>query len=175
MTSPAHSYLKATFWERLAALLIDELILFIPVFIIQITRISASEKTIIETIITLLYNIFLLNYQGATFGKKFMKIKVVSNSYSKVTPGKIILRETLAKWISNVFVNLGNLWVLIDKDRQAWHDKITKTYVVKVDTDGEPIPGVNPPISLRNEVFFTIFVILSIFVYLLALAFLAYN
>lgn len=174
MNSPARSYLKATFWERLAALLIDELVLFLPVILVQISSLSPVYKTIIEKILTISYNIFLLHYQGATLGKKFMKIKVVSVSLGKPTLGKIILRETLGKWISNIFMYVGNLWVLIDKDRQAWHDKIAKTYVVKLDDSGKPVTGANPQVSRKDKAFFfllwgipfilSLFVLFSLFV-----------
>jgi len=33
--------------------------------------------------------------------------------------------------ISGVVLFLGYLWILIDKKKQGWHDKIARTYVVK--------------------------------------------
>jgi len=41
----------------------------------------------------------------------------------------------LLRWagmeISGVVLFLGYLWILIDKKKQGWHDKIAGTYVVK--------------------------------------------
>jgi uncharacterized RDD family membrane protein YckC len=34
--------------------------------------------------------------------------------------------------LSLVVLGLGALWILKDPERQAWHDKIAGTYVVKV-------------------------------------------
>jgi uncharacterized RDD family membrane protein YckC len=33
--------------------------------------------------------------------------------------------------ISGIVLFLGYLWILVDKKKQGWHDKIARTYVVK--------------------------------------------
>ena len=40
------------------------------------------------------------------------------------------LRETVGKLVSALILLLGFLWILWDKDRQGWHDKIAGTLVV---------------------------------------------
>jgi uncharacterized RDD family membrane protein YckC len=44
--------------------------------------------------------------------------------------------DALVRGLSGIFslavVGLGFLWILRDAERQAWHDKIAGTYVVKV-------------------------------------------
>jgi uncharacterized RDD family membrane protein YckC len=34
--------------------------------------------------------------------------------------------------ISGLILDLGYLWILIDENKQGWHDKIADTYVVRV-------------------------------------------
>lgn len=70
-------------------------------------------------------------------------------AYRAATPGKMILAmkvvdaETLgepAKWqlfarylgyiVSTVFAGLGFLWIIFDKRKQGWHDKIASTLVI---------------------------------------------
>lgn len=147
-SASSSSFVKGTFWERALAILLDDLILIIPNLLVQLAmgRIFPEFKSIsyaAQWILMLSYNIFLISTQGATIGKKIMKLKVVTDSYQTVPMGTVILRETLAKWIGGILLNLGYLWILIDKRRQGWHDKISKTFVVKVDPKGNPIPGVD--------------------------------
>jgi len=44
--------------------------------------------------------------------------------------------DSLVRGLAGIFsllvVGLGALWILRDPERQAWHDKIAGTYVVKV-------------------------------------------
>jgi len=43
----------------------------------------------------------------------------------------MLLREWIGRWLSGLLFGLGYLWILLDKDRQAWHDKLASTYVVE--------------------------------------------
>lgn len=68
---------------------------------------------------------------GQTPGKKAMRIKVVSINGSPVSTGKSAVR-TFGYWISTMFLYIGFLWALWDQNKQAWHDKMADTYVIKV-------------------------------------------
>jgi len=41
------------------------------------------------------------------------------------------LRGSLGYWISSLLFNLGFLWAAFDQEKETWHDKIFKTWVVK--------------------------------------------
>ena len=62
-----------------------------------------------------------------------LKIKVVKEDTGEV-PGfaKAFLREMVGKFLSSLVFGLGYFSVLWDKDKQAWHDKIAGTVVIKV-------------------------------------------
>ncbi len=69
---------------------------------------------------------------GGPLGKMIFKIKVVDSSTGEnLTWGKAILREFVGRFLSGIVLGLGYLWALWDKDKQSWHDKIAKSYVVK--------------------------------------------
>lgn len=68
------------------------------------------------------------NYQGS-FGKQLMGIIVIDEQGERISLTKSIVRN-LSKILSYVVFTLGFLWILFDKKRQGWHDKISKTYVV---------------------------------------------
>ncbi len=77
------------------------------------------------------YDIAPTANSGATFGKRMMGITVVDAQGQNIGLGRSFLREVFGKWISGLILSLGFLWALWDPDKQAWHDKIASTYVVK--------------------------------------------
>lgn len=154
----SRSYLKGTFWERLIALIVDELILLIPGLIFIAILIAVFPRLgelgqIIFSLVGVVYNIWLVNWKGATWGKKVMKLKIVSNDYQQPSLGKIILRESIGKWLSSL-LNLGYLWMIVDKKSQTFHDKMANTFVVKVDQSGQPISGADRPVTTKSWVLF---------------------
>ena len=70
---------------------------------------------------------------GQTWGRKIVGIKVVRIS-DGLPPGfwRALGRELFGNIISGQIFYLGYLWMIWDKDRQTWHDKVAGTIVVKV-------------------------------------------
>ncbi|BBO18847.1 conserved hypothetical protein [Candidatus Brocadia pituitae] len=85
-------------------------------------------------IVTTGYVYFLsqLLSKGMTLGKWLLGVKVVEKLTGN-SPGfwRMILRETIGKFVSGLVFSLGYFWAIWDKDGQAWHDKIAGTVVVK--------------------------------------------
>ncbi len=151
-------YLKGTFWERLFALIIDELILLVPGVVLIVILISLFPGLgrfgqILFSLVVLIYNICLVNWKGATWGKKIMKLRVVSNDYQQPLLSKIILRESIGKWFSGL-LNLGFFWMIVDKKSQTFHDKMANTFVVKVDQLGQPVLGSDRPVTTKSWLLF---------------------
>lgn len=77
------------------------------------------------------YLIMWVNFDGATPGKKLMAIKIIKDDGSKITYPVAFIR-----YIGNILsgtVLLGYLWIIWDKKKQGWHDKMAGTIVVKTD------------------------------------------
>jgi len=53
--------------------------------------------------------------------------------------GRMLLRETLGKIVSGLFLGLGYFWAVFDRDSQAWHDKIAGTVVLKKAAAPQPL------------------------------------
>lgn len=68
------------------------------------------------------------SWQG-TFGKHIMKIKVIDKNGERLTP-MLSLRRNTMKILSFIVLSAGFIWILFDRKRQGWHDKIAKTFVV---------------------------------------------
>lgn len=74
---------------------------------------------------------FWLLARGQTPGKWFVSIRAVDKrDGSPPALGSMLIRETLGKWASGLFMGLGWLWAIWDRDAQAWHDKIARTVVL---------------------------------------------
>ena len=69
---------------------------------------------------------------GQTPGMKVMNVKLVrTDGDSEIGYGKGFVRW-IGMIISALVLCLGFLWILIDKHKQGWHDKIAGVYVVAV-------------------------------------------
>ena len=78
-----------------------------------------------------LYSIlFWVHWNGKTAGKKIMKIKVVTEKGKGLDYQTAVIRY-LGYLLSAIVLLLGYLWVIWDDKKQAWHDKLAKTYVVR--------------------------------------------
>jgi len=126
---------KAGFVLRGGALVIDSLIVALPLELIF--RAIGQKESYITSLIFLLYTCLMTANGGATLGKKFFGLKVISTDGEKVGLGKAFLREVLGKFVSSVVLSLGYFWVIWDKDKQSWHDKIAGTYVIKQEEIGK--------------------------------------
>lgn len=134
----------ASFWRRLGAMLIDGIILEAAAFVLSLFFGSTTSGTrsvgfnlsgtpaVILQIIFLVYVVFFTTKFGKTLGKMALKIKVIDpNTNLPPKIGKAMLREVVGKFVSSIAIGLGYLWVLWDTKKQAWHDKIAKTIVIK--------------------------------------------
>lgn len=87
---------------------------------------------LVQFAISFYYFVIHQHKNGQTIGKKRMGIKVIDLA-SGQTPsiGKLALRETIGKWLSLITI-IGLYMPLWDSKKQALHDKIAGTAVVKV-------------------------------------------
>ena len=87
---------------------------------------------ILGILISVGYYTYFWTKSGQTIGKTVAGIKVISADGSPLTWGQSFMRY-IGYIVSGFLFSLGFLWVIMDKRRQGWHDKIAKTYVVDED------------------------------------------
>lgn len=129
----------ASFGQRFVAFLIDGLFVTIAyvAFVTCAGVIAATngDLGLLLGLLTPFTSIFYYTYfhasSGQTPGKKLLRIKVVSTDGSPISTGQAIGR-CFGYGISSLFLSMGYLWILIDQKNQAWHDKITGTYVINI-------------------------------------------
>ena len=120
----------AGFGPRFVAMLIDVVILFVAQMIIRIL-LGAVLGSLAGLVIGLGYMLYFWTSSGATPGKMAMGLKVVSaETGALLDPGTALLRY-VGYIVSGIPLWLGFLWVLWDPEKEAWHDKIAKTRVIK--------------------------------------------
>ena len=150
--------IKIGFWKRAVAIIIDLVFLDIAtkISLLPLERTIDFEDfhpaDLLVRIDTLQVKVFLLyvvlylcaglffslvyftyfhGVTGQTIGKRLLKIKAIQTSGEPVN-FKIALIRWGGYFISGGVMYYGFLWVLFDKNKQGWHDKIAGTYVVKV-------------------------------------------
>jgi uncharacterized RDD family membrane protein YckC len=148
----------AGFVSRLIALVIDILIITASTTVVAITvglildffnlnflvvPPSADEDNVLAFLRSILpglsiglsfffvngYFVFFWLLGGQTPGKSFVGLRVVSGS-GRPLRGSQALRRLVGYWLSALPLFAGFLWVLVDDERQSWHDKFAGTHVV---------------------------------------------
>ncbi|MGB7002203.1 MAG: RDD family protein [Halobacteriota archaeon] len=125
---------KAGAGTRLVSYIIDVIILWVIGAIVGFIFMAfgagyVAASIVIGILISLGYFTYFFG-NGQTPGMKVMKIKLCGTDGTyPIGYGKGFLRW-IGMLISALVIYIGFLWILIDKDKQGWHDKIAGTYVV---------------------------------------------
>jgi uncharacterized RDD family membrane protein YckC len=130
---------RAGFWSRFGAVLLDGLIVaVVPVIVFIIGGVSGSDGLLVLGYVAyfaifIAYEIYFHGgHTGQTIGKRALGIRVVDFSTGgPIGYGRATLR-VIGRWISGAVCYLGYLWMLWDKEKQCWHDKMANDVVVPV-------------------------------------------
>ena len=76
------------------------------------------------------YGAIMWKIKGTTIGGIVCGLKIVRRDGSELNWDTAIVRA-LGCFLSMVVCGLGFLWIVFDEDRQAWHDKIAGTLVIR--------------------------------------------
>jgi len=86
---------------------------------------------VIGLIVVAVLYVRALGRTGQTWGRKMAGVRVVGRETGQpLGTGKALARTIFAGLVSGNCI-LGYLWMLWDKDKQTWHDKIVGSVVVK--------------------------------------------
>jgi uncharacterized RDD family membrane protein YckC len=115
---------RAGFWIRMAALLLDLILIAI---ICKIVGFSHGH----ELLVLAVYGAVMWKLKGTTIGGAVCGLRVVRLDGRAVDWPTAVARA-LGCFLSLVVAGLGFIWVVFDSERQSWHDKIAGTVVVHV-------------------------------------------
>lgn len=137
----------AGFWLRWFAQGVD-VVIWLLNFFVALYLLSAFGSSGVETFIPsllwfLLYTILctgllkffihplLISKLGAGLGKLICGLQITQLDGSLLTYKNALFREFIAKIASNALLGLGYYWIFKTPQKQAWHDSLAGTYVVK--------------------------------------------
>jgi len=145
-------YAAAPFGARFVAFGIDLVVLgCIYSFLLLLTglvllRVTPADITIIAQIFSRFLMFFIVMpivlpmvyfsifhaVSGRTIGKLLMGLQVVSAANGLLTPGESFLR-----WVGYLLSGLpaaaGFLWSVLDREHDAWHDKLAGSHVISIE------------------------------------------
>jgi uncharacterized RDD family membrane protein YckC len=120
------SFPRASFRDRLAAFVLDVILVVIAR---QLIELNEGSRPLLFFLLA--YHIGFWTWKGTTVGGIICQLRVV-----RVDGTPLRFVDALVRGLSSIFslavLGIGGLWILRDPERQAWHDKIAGTYVVKV-------------------------------------------
>jgi uncharacterized RDD family membrane protein YckC len=142
---------RADFGLRFAALLIDFILVLVLTEVVSdalhssltvfsqvlnpghVSPIDVSGPSVL--LVLAVYGALMWKLKGTTIGGIVCRLKVVRVDGREIDWSTAIVRA-LGCFVSLFVVGLGFLWIAVDDQRQAWHDKIAGTLVVRVPGSG---------------------------------------
>jgi uncharacterized RDD family membrane protein YckC len=115
---------RAGFWVRIAALLLDAILIGIVVH-------ELPHSRNLELLALAIYGAVMWKLRGSTIGGIVFDLQVVRLDGLELDWATVIVRA-LGCFLSLVVVGLGFIWIAIDEGKQAWHDKFAGTVVVRL-------------------------------------------
>lgn len=125
------------FLRRLGAMFYDSLLLLALLMMLSYPYVWLTGGAKPGLILKMLYQFYLLAIcffyfagfwvrSGQTLGMRTWRIKLVRDDGGPVT-WPIAFKRFAYVWLSLLCLGLGFLWVLYDRDRLAWHDRLSGT------------------------------------------------
>lgn len=127
-TSGLAQYPRATFLDRLAAFVLDCILVAIANGILDL---NPRRDDGMFFFLLLVYHIAFWAWKGTTLGGIICNLRVTRTDGTDLRPVDAVVRG-LSGIFSIAALGIGCFWMLQDPERQMWHDKIAGTLVVKV-------------------------------------------
>lgn len=136
--------MKASFWDRAVAKIIDHLIFkSLAGLVLVIAVLTAADVSrLINNLLLflsllvlllplhLLYDTYLTAKLGGTLGKLIVGLEVLDENGKRLNLKSSLYRHTVGYFISGQLCGAGFWWIL-RQDKTAWHDSLTNTAVLK--------------------------------------------
>ena len=129
---------RATFGPRLLANLIDLVLVYALLHSLGLTRVLIP--------VWVIYRFAMYVWRSATVGGIVLRLQVI-RSDGRFLAGDYAtsLTRALGSLLSLLPLGLGFFWILFDPEKSAWHDHISRTFVVQMELPRpKPLP---PPVT----------------------------
>ncbi len=153
MTESAPVLKPGGFFRRLAAILYDLLVFAAVLLVATVPYVliahgaptSPGGQTLFRCyvlVVAFLFFGWFWVHGGQSLGMRAWRLRLVSQSGGAVSWKQAVLRF-FAAILSWVPAGAGFLWILVDRDRRAWHDRLSGTRVVVIPKAGRK--ATSPP------------------------------
>ena len=116
----------------LAALLLLRILPLDFTVIVRTFRFSLFVLLFIPIVLPMVYFSIFHAVSGRTIGKIVMGIQVVAVDNGLLTPGAAFLRW-VGYLVSALPVAAGFFWAVLDREHDAWHDKLARSHVIFIE------------------------------------------
>jgi uncharacterized RDD family membrane protein YckC len=123
---------RAGFWQRFGATVLDGIILGVISVILQLVLKGGAGSALSILVGLAYFTYFVGRERGQTPGMSALGIRVISfDGSGSIGYGRAFIRW-IGGYISAIVIFIGFLWMLWDKEKQCWHDKLASDVVVPV-------------------------------------------
>lgn len=122
---------RGPFMDRLAAFVLDFILIVIVAQALGLDRGFDGPLGRLGLLLAVAYHVGFWTWKQTTLGGIICNLRVVRTDGTPLQ-----FSEALVRGLTGIFslavAGIGFLWILRDPERQAWHDRVAGTYVVKV-------------------------------------------
>ena len=131
------------FWPRVAASIVDNILIILVIlpllfaiygqsYFLSESAVQGPLDAFISYVLPAIAVIMFWYYKQATPGKMIFSAKIVdAKTGEKPSAGQWLIRY-IGYFPSAMVLGLGFLWVIWDKRKQGWHDKMAGTVVIRL-------------------------------------------
>jgi uncharacterized RDD family membrane protein YckC len=122
---------RGPFMDRLGAFVLDFILIVIVAQALDLDRGFDGPLGRLGLLLAVVYHVGFWTWKQTTVGGIICNLRVVRTDGEPLQFGEALVRG-LTGIFSLAVAGIGFLWILRDPERQAWHDRVAGTYVVKV-------------------------------------------
>jgi uncharacterized RDD family membrane protein YckC len=121
---------RAGFWRRLGGAVIDGVIVGVVGSILELLLKHGIGDVLALIVSASYFTYFEGGPKGAGFGKQAMGIRVIDAHTGLPIGHPRAFVRWIGQYLSAIVIFLGYFWMLWDREKQCWHDKLAGDVVV---------------------------------------------
>ena len=124
---------RADFVYRLGGFLVDSVVLALAGQLLFFAISVFTVAWLVSVLLGIAYHVyFIASPSGQTPGMRLCRTRAINVDAGQPIDVRAAFVRYIVSLISGMACFLGYLWMLWDPERQTWHDKVARTYVVPV-------------------------------------------
>jgi uncharacterized RDD family membrane protein YckC len=121
---------RAGFWRRFWGTTVDGIILGVIAAVLEATLKGAASSVLAGLAPFVYFTLFVGSGAGQSPGMRVLSVRVIDADGGGPIGYRRALIRAVGGYISAIPLSLGFLWMIWDKEKQCWHDKLAHDFVV---------------------------------------------